>query len=93
MTVEECYKIVMSAYGTHCPKFGWNLSNLRPSQPACTPVHGLVDWLHRLSGERMTQRYGEGWGWHPDLPKNIDAATVLTSEQLAEFDRRFGALP
>jgi len=89
MTVLDCYKMIVSTCGIYDPVFGGHLSNLPPAHPA----RSLVDWLHGLSSERMAQRYGEDWGWHPDLPKNIDSATVLTPEQLAEFDRKFHSLP
>lgn len=65
----------------------------RASDDAYTAAYAVSRWLHQLSADAMSSRFGDNFGGDPRLPPDIDAATTLTTEQVAEFHRRLHALP
>ena len=65
---------------------------VRDNYPKSDARWELTDWLHKLASGNMRRLYGECFGWHKDLPKDIDAATELTAENEAELKRRMAAL-
>jgi hypothetical protein len=52
----------------------------------------LCCWLHALSRDNMVRLYGANFGFHEDLPPDIDKATSLTVEEECEFYGRFRQL-
>lgn len=53
----------------------------------------LVQWLHNISNAHMLAILGPTYGWHKDLPPDIDVATTLTEQQVQLFEEKLAAIP
>ena len=87
MTVKEAfYKLLIrhgvSVYPPHV------LEHL--TEEEMDRLFDIQQWLHGLASDNMVRLYGPCFGYHPNLPSNIDEATELTPCEEEEFVMRLG---